>query len=130
MPDSPEKARAFLHVRSRLAHVLPHARGLGLAEPALRSMARVILNSLSREEVFALALDRLAAVPALMPEQLRQALWAEPPALPPGSCDMACAITANIGMLMTAPLSDSCGPRCEKSCILAVQVSSTNGTST
>jgi hypothetical protein len=50
-------------------------------------MARVILNSLSREEVFALALDRLAEVPALMPEQLRQALWAEPPALRPEAAD-------------------------------------------
>ena len=83
MPESPEKSKALLHVRWRLAHSVPHERGAGFAEPALRSMARLILSSLSEAEVLSLALDRCAELPALLPERMRDVLGLNPPAPPP-----------------------------------------------
>ena len=74
MPESPEKSKALLHVRWRLAHSVPHERGAGFAERALRSMARLILSSLSEAEVLSLALDRCAELPAFLPERMRGVL--------------------------------------------------------
>ena len=83
MPYSPEKQRAFLHVRKRLlaAHLAGKVRGSG-GEVVLSAIARTVLRGLAAAEVDAVSLDADVPMEALAPERLR-GLWlacdAEPP---------------------------------------------------